>query len=294
MGRPHCNMCPQAVPGDGLCPATNELNQMPIKALKYFLQSRNVSIAAVSEKAELIALLERTSQQEPDSCDVCAESGGSLLICDGCMHGFHLTCAGLTESKLPDGDWFCPKCQAALAALSPAAAEEPAAPTRKRVKKKAPPVVEDLEEEEEHYSEKEEEHYSEKEEEDYEESSAKAKKPKKKAAKKAAPKEDKPSEKKRKDTPEDLPEALDDQQSAPEQSPKKRLKKKKDSSSKESVQVDSSSKKKKESVQVDSSSAAAPKDLIEQIKKAITEIISSHGESEELLTGRMVRKQVEQ
>merc|ERR1712166_305857 len=251
MGNNTQTMCP-AAQGDELCPATmNELNQMPIKALKYFLQSRNVSIAAISEKAELIALLERTSQQEPESCDVCSEAG-SLLICDGCMHGFHLTCLGLTESNLPDGDWFCVKCEAALATLRPAAGKDPA-PIRMRVKKSPQPdSVVDEDEDEDACSEKEEDY-----EDDYEESPAK--KQKKKPAKK-----EKPAKKKREDTPET---AEQQQSPAPaEQSPKKRLK------------------KKNVSMPVYSSSTEAPSDLIAQIEKAIPEIISSHDESEELLT----------
>merc|ERR1712166_519216 len=254
MGNNTQTMCP-AAQGDELCPATiNELNQMPIKALKYFLQSRNVSIAAISEKAELIALLERTSQQEPESCDVCSEAG-SLLICDGCMHGFHLTCLGLTESNLPDGDWFCVKCEAALATLRPAAAKDPA-PIRMRVKK-SPQPDSVVDEDEDACSEKEED-----DEDDYEESPAK--KQKKKPAKKASKKE-KPAKKKREDTPET---AEQQQSPAPaEQSPKKRLK------------------KKNVSMPVYSSSTEAPSDLIAQIEKAIPEIISSHDESEELLTG---------
>ena len=199
------------------------------------------------------------------------------------MHGFHLECLGLTESNLPgaylscasarltepllaDGDWFCVKCEAALATLRPAAAKDPT-PIRMRVKKSPQPVpVVDEDEDDDACSEKEEDA-----EDDYEESPAK--KQKKKPAKKA-PKKEKPAKKKREDTPET---AAQQQSPAPaEQSPKKRLK------------------KKNVSVPVDSSSIEAPSDLIEQIEKAIPEIISSHDESEELLTGRMVRKQVEE
>jgi PHD-finger len=45
-------------------------------------------------------------------CVVC-EDGGDLIVCDGCSGPYHLECVSppLKEEDVPDGDWFCPKCE---------------------------------------------------------------------------------------------------------------------------------------------------------------------------------------
>jgi hypothetical protein len=37
-----------------------------------------------------------------------------VLLCDGCDCGFHIFCLKPPLKKIPDGDWFCEKCKAAL------------------------------------------------------------------------------------------------------------------------------------------------------------------------------------
>lgn len=48
------------------------------------------------------------------ACSVCSKTkvrkGNAMLLCDGCPSGVHLKCYGLSE--VPEGDWFCDKCQA--------------------------------------------------------------------------------------------------------------------------------------------------------------------------------------
>ena len=47
--------------------------------------------------------------KENEECTMC-ESGGSLIICDGCNKDHCFSCAGLTEDMVPEGDWFCKPC----------------------------------------------------------------------------------------------------------------------------------------------------------------------------------------
>jgi len=46
-----------------------------------------------------------------DSCAVCHRPG-QLLCCDGCPLAVHYSCAGETKGSLPDGEYFCPECNA--------------------------------------------------------------------------------------------------------------------------------------------------------------------------------------
>ena len=47
--------------------------------------------------------------KESDECIMC-DSGGTLVTCDGCNKDYCFPCAGLTETDVPDGDWFCKSC----------------------------------------------------------------------------------------------------------------------------------------------------------------------------------------
>ena len=43
------------------------------------------------------------------------ESYDEMIACEypGCeIEWFHYSCMGLTEDLIPNGDWFCPDCQA--------------------------------------------------------------------------------------------------------------------------------------------------------------------------------------
>jgi hypothetical protein len=45
-------------------------------------------------------------------CKVCRRgtSSDALLLCDKCDDGYHMQCLNPSISEVPDGDWFCPKC----------------------------------------------------------------------------------------------------------------------------------------------------------------------------------------
>mmetsp|Transcript_23013 Transcript_23013/g.45496 ORF Transcript_23013/g.45496 Transcript_23013/m.45496 type:complete len:2218 (-) Transcript_23013:218-6871(-) len=46
-------------------------------------------------------------------CQVCKsnENADTILLCDGCPDEYHMTCLEEPLEELPDGDWFCPKCE---------------------------------------------------------------------------------------------------------------------------------------------------------------------------------------
>jgi transposase InsO family protein len=54
---------------------------------------------------------------DPDdvACDICRSRAarhpvwGDMLLCDGCEHGFHVKCVGLTSVPTAE-KWYCPKC----------------------------------------------------------------------------------------------------------------------------------------------------------------------------------------
>jgi hypothetical protein len=45
-------------------------------------------------------------------CCVCLrdEAFGTILICDACDNEYHLNCLNPPITTIPEGDWFCPKC----------------------------------------------------------------------------------------------------------------------------------------------------------------------------------------
>jgi len=49
-------------------------------------------------------------------CEMCqgGDREDEVLLCDGCDCGFHIFCLKPPLKKIPDGDWFCEKCKAAL------------------------------------------------------------------------------------------------------------------------------------------------------------------------------------
>ena len=54
-----------------------------------------------------------------EACCVCkfAEDGEVMLLCDKCDQPAHLGCVGV--DAVPEGDWFCPSCTAAMVSISP-------------------------------------------------------------------------------------------------------------------------------------------------------------------------------
>jgi len=50
---------------------------------------------------------------DPDTaCNACgsAEDGEAMLLCDACDTGFHMFCLKPKVTRVPNGDWFCPRC----------------------------------------------------------------------------------------------------------------------------------------------------------------------------------------
>ena len=45
-----------------------------------------------------------------DWCHVC-DDGGDLLMCDGCTRAYHPGCLNPPLKRIPEGEWFCPRCK---------------------------------------------------------------------------------------------------------------------------------------------------------------------------------------
>ncbi|GAQ92570.1 hypothetical protein KFL_010570010, partial [Klebsormidium nitens] len=55
------------------------------------------------------------------ACTECrrADDEASMPLCDGCGAGWHTRCLVPPLAAVPEGEWFCPRCQAAQALISP-------------------------------------------------------------------------------------------------------------------------------------------------------------------------------
>ena len=64
-------------------------------------------------EAELQAMQEEAEAE--DNCVVCGsgEQADVLLLCDSCNSAYHTFCLVPRLRAVPEGDWFCPDCQAA-------------------------------------------------------------------------------------------------------------------------------------------------------------------------------------
>jgi hypothetical protein len=51
------------------------------------------------------------SAWKSDFCAVC-DDGGELILCDKCERPYHLGCLNPPVKAIPEGDWYCPRCQA--------------------------------------------------------------------------------------------------------------------------------------------------------------------------------------
>ena len=51
-------------------------------------------------------------QLSGDSCEVCGsgEDADAMLLCDGCVAGYHIHCLSPPLAAVPDGDWYCADC----------------------------------------------------------------------------------------------------------------------------------------------------------------------------------------
>ena len=73
------------------------------------------------------------------ACTVCgstedAPGSNDILLCDACDAGYHMRCLQPPLEAVPEGDWFCPRCAAAIGqaydssrGAGPAAAPRPEA-----------------------------------------------------------------------------------------------------------------------------------------------------------------------
>ncbi|QDZ20406.1 hypothetical protein A3770_04p29240 [Chloropicon primus] len=52
----------------------------------------------------------RPLDENDDQCRACGKEG-KLVCCDGCPAAFHPECVGLDADDLPQGDWYCAKCE---------------------------------------------------------------------------------------------------------------------------------------------------------------------------------------
>ncbi|KAF7317017.1 Histone acetyltransferase [Mycena chlorophos] len=89
---------------------------------------------------------------ECKKCDICHEKGddAKIMFCDACDRGWHTDCLDPPIESPPQGDWFCPLCEARDA--SPAGPSEGAASSKAskgKGKARALPIDEDISEQEE-------------------------------------------------------------------------------------------------------------------------------------------------
>jgi len=54
--------------------------------------------------------LKKAMENETDECHVCGD-GGVLICCDHCGQAYHMKCLKPPLSAVPEGMWFCPKCE---------------------------------------------------------------------------------------------------------------------------------------------------------------------------------------
>ncbi|KAJ4446340.1 hypothetical protein ANN_13035 [Periplaneta americana] len=81
------------------------------------LASAILQIAQSVEKKYLQKPLDNSIQWSRSAlnahCRLCRRRGDAenMLLCDGCNKGHHLYCLKPKLTKVPQGDWFCPKCR---------------------------------------------------------------------------------------------------------------------------------------------------------------------------------------
>ena len=48
------------------------------------------------------------------ACEICssADDADNMLLCDKCNRGYHLKCVVPAMPSIPEGEWFCQKCEA--------------------------------------------------------------------------------------------------------------------------------------------------------------------------------------
>jgi len=82
----------------------------------YSADGELVRVAKVEERDQNFEESDAEGSDEETVCRICQQSSdeGCMLLCDGqdgcCNAACHFYCIGLSE--IPEGDWFCPSCQA--------------------------------------------------------------------------------------------------------------------------------------------------------------------------------------
>jgi len=53
-----------------------------------------------------------SQSQESDDVECCAECGfgGEVICCDSCPLVFHMLCLRPPKTRVPRGEWYCPRC----------------------------------------------------------------------------------------------------------------------------------------------------------------------------------------
>ena len=55
------------------------------------------------------------------NCEACGrdDDEDSMLLCDSCDRGYHMTCLTPPLLDVPEGSWFCPECSSGRAVAAP-------------------------------------------------------------------------------------------------------------------------------------------------------------------------------
>eukprot|EP00511_Aplanochytrium_stocchinoi_P004598 CAMPEP_0204841006 /NCGR_PEP_ID=MMETSP1346-20131115/40047_1 /ASSEMBLY_ACC=CAM_ASM_000771 /TAXON_ID=215587 /ORGANISM="Aplanochytrium stocchinoi, Strain GSBS06" /LENGTH=270 /DNA_ID=CAMNT_0051978815 /DNA_START=86 /DNA_END=895 /DNA_ORIENTATION=- len=96
----------------------SKTNILPFE--KYFSKfhkkndSRPFNMALEIAKGEILKM--KNEQKEEYECPICGEASETqnadkVLICDRCHDEVHMTCLRPPVTKVPEGEWFCPRCE---------------------------------------------------------------------------------------------------------------------------------------------------------------------------------------
>lgn len=95
--------------------ATKPTKNVPLTGVKVFAvaagQNTTVLIAQPNEK--MSDLPRHPDVDAPEICVVCnrEKEGSEPLICDRCDFPYHTGCLNPPLDAVPEGEWFCPRCE---------------------------------------------------------------------------------------------------------------------------------------------------------------------------------------